>query len=305
MAAQDADIIEGADIIQNERPTGVTSGSAPIEVQVQPASFLIEMSLDWIVQRASENVHKLIGESHVTLIDEPLSRFVQAQALHDLRNHFSRLSGSTGVAKAYRVRLTDDRPHCDIAFQLSNSRVLLEAVPSPQQGLGESLGAVGGLIGGLADFSGDALLEGAARRVRALSGCDGCVIALSGEAAERTASSNRGSFTLGEGARLPGPAIIADTAAEPVPIFPRKPKDRAIGAALMKTPSGAVLQDLRGRGIGSLLSVPIGFQGKSLGVIRCGWRSACKPNFELHGAVELFGQMFALRLEIDRLRVSD
>jgi light-regulated signal transduction histidine kinase (bacteriophytochrome) len=305
MAAEDSDIIQGADSTQNDRLTDATSASAPVEGQVQAAGFLIEMSLDWIVLRASENAHKLLGVSHVTLIDEPLSRFVQAQALHDLRNHFSRLSGSTGVAKAYRVRLTDDRPRCDIAFQLSNSRVLLEAVSSPPQGLGESLGAVGGLIDGLAGLSGKALLEGAARRVRALSGCDGCVITLSGEAAERAASSNRGGFTLGNGARIAGPPIIADTSAEPVAVFPRKPKDRAIGAALMKAPSSAMLQDLSGRGIGSLVSVPIGFQGKSLGVIQCGWRSARKPNFELHGAVELFGQMFALRMEIDRLRANN
>src|SRR5215213_6722284 len=105
---------------------------------IQSCGYLLELSLDWIVQRASENVHHLLGESHVTLIEEPLGRFVQAQALHDLRNHFSRLSGSTGVAKAYRVRLTDDHPRCDIAFQLSGSRVLLEAVPSPDRGLGES-----------------------------------------------------------------------------------------------------------------------------------------------------------------------
>ena len=103
--------------------------------RIQSSGFLIELSLDWIVQRASDNIHHLLGESHVTLIDEPLSHFVQAQALHDLRNLFRRLSGSTGVAKAYRVRLTaGPGPRCDIAFQLIDSRVLLEAVPSPRAG---------------------------------------------------------------------------------------------------------------------------------------------------------------------------
>ncbi len=59
---------------------------------------MLELSLDWIVLRASENIHRLLGESHVTVIDEPLGRFVQSQALHDLRNLFSRLSGTTGIA---------------------------------------------------------------------------------------------------------------------------------------------------------------------------------------------------------------
>src|SRR3954464_11685869 len=105
---------------------------------IQAGAYLLELSLDWIVRRASENIHHLLGESHVTLIDEPLGNFVQAQALHDLRNLFSRLSGSTGIARAYAIRLTDDRDHelHDIAFQLSEGCVLLEAVPSASEGFG-------------------------------------------------------------------------------------------------------------------------------------------------------------------------
>jgi light-regulated signal transduction histidine kinase (bacteriophytochrome) len=293
MAAQDAETI------QSTVSPDAKSAGAPGDLPLQPSAFLIELSLDWIVQRASENIHKLLGESHVTLIEEPLGRFVQAQALHDLRNHFSRLSGSTGVAKAYRVRLTNDQPRCDIAFQLSDSRVLLEAVPSPDQGLGESLGAVGGLIDGLADLKGDALLDGAARRMRALTGCDGCRITLGG----RAANSDRAGFSLGKLADLPGlPAIIADAAAEPVGIFPRKPRERALASALLKAPSPAVLKALGDLDIRSLMSVPICVRDKALGMMQCGSRTARQPNFELHSAAELFGQMFALRLEIDRLR---
>jgi light-regulated signal transduction histidine kinase (bacteriophytochrome) len=273
-------------------------GGAPAEM-FQSSAYLIELSLDWIVQRASENIHLLLGRSHVSLTDEPLGTFVQAQALHDLRNHFSRLSGSTGVSKAYRVRLTDDRPRCDVAFQLCASRVLLEAVPSPEVGLGESLGAVGGLIDGLADVRGDALLDSAARRLRALTGCDGCRIVVG----DRRADSNRGSFSLPDlGSIGELPAIVADTSAEPVGIFPRKPSDRAPASALLREPSPAALAALRTHGIGSLMSVPICTRGEVLGRMHCGSRSPRKVNLELHGAAELFGQMFALRLEIDKLR---
>src|SRR5438128_12218599 len=94
------------------------------EVQVQGSAYFLELSLDWIVLRASENVHHLLGESHVTLIDEPLGKFVHSQALHDLRNLFSRLSGTTGIGRAYRVRLTDDPDLFDIAFQVVEGRVL-------------------------------------------------------------------------------------------------------------------------------------------------------------------------------------
>ena len=125
------------------------SRGAARTARVQAGAYLLELSLDWIVLRASENIHHLLGESHVTLIDEPLGEFVHAQALHDLRNLFSRLSGTTGIARAYRVRLTDDPDLFDIAFQLSDGRVILEAVPSSDEAFGEAFGTVGGLIAGL------------------------------------------------------------------------------------------------------------------------------------------------------------
>src|SRR3954470_22592306 len=108
--------------------TAETAVKSQGAANVQAGAYFLELSLDWIVERASENVHRLLGESHVTLIDQPLGRFVQAQALHDLRNLFSRLSATTGIARAYRVRLTD-HPHLyDIAFQQRDERVIVEAV---------------------------------------------------------------------------------------------------------------------------------------------------------------------------------
>src|SRR5881392_3837359 len=64
-------------------------GRSPVEpqpqhgVRIQSGAYFLELSLDWIVLRASENVYPLLGESHVTLVDEPLGRFVHGQALHD------------------------------------------------------------------------------------------------------------------------------------------------------------------------------------------------------------------------------
>src|SRR3954453_11348836 len=159
------------------------------EVRVQQGAYFLELSLDWIVLRASENVHHLLGESHVTLIGEPLGRFVHSQALHDLRNLFARLSGTTGIGRAYAVRLTNDPDLVDIAFQLSDGRVLLEAVPSSGT-YGEAFGTVGGLIAGLANSRGQALLDAGARRMRALTGYDRVTLVCGNDRAE----SSRGAF---------------------------------------------------------------------------------------------------------------
>src|SRR5260221_11437105 len=88
------------------------------DVRVQQGSYLLELSLDWIVLRASENIHHLLGKSHGTLIHEPLGKFVHAQALHDLRNLFFNVTATTGIGRPYGVRLTNDPALVDVAFQL-------------------------------------------------------------------------------------------------------------------------------------------------------------------------------------------
>jgi light-regulated signal transduction histidine kinase (bacteriophytochrome) len=265
---------------------------------IQPCGFLLELSLDWIVLRASENVDDFIGESHVTLIDEPLGRFVRAQPLHDLRNLFSRLSATTGIARAYRVRLTDEPQRFDIAFQNSGGRVLLEALPSPDDGFGEALDSVGGLIAGLADTGGENLLDEAARRARALTGFDRAIV----RTADGTRESSRGSFASKWKSDDEMPPMVAEPGASAVPVFPRKAADASITAALLEAPTTAQQEDLRTAGIASALSVPLKLDGEVLGVIECHNRTPVTPSFERHAAVELFAQMLAMRIEIERLK---
>ena len=259
---------------------------------IQSGSYLLELSLDWIVLRASENIHHLLGESHVTLIEEPLGNFVQAQALHDLRNLFSRLSGTTGIARAYGVRLTDerDRELYDIAFQISDGRVLLEAVPSAGESFGQAFGSIGGLIAGLDDAGGDALLEGGARRMRALTGYDRVTLFLGDQRAE----SSRATYAAPADADADLPILVADTESAPVAVFPRNLDDTSVDAALMRATDMAALRDASVRSV-----MRVFFDG---GEFRCESRRPREANLEVHAAAELFAQLFAMRLEIDRLK---
>jgi light-regulated signal transduction histidine kinase (bacteriophytochrome) len=283
--------METADEIEKPEPAAVDAS-----VRIQSASYLLELSLDWIVLRASENIHHLLGESHVTLIDEPLGRFVHAQALHDLRNLFSRLSGTTGIARAYGVRLTDEPDLVDVAFHLSNGRVLFEAVAS-EGPFGECFGTVGGLAAGLAQNHGQGLLDNGARRMRALTGYDRVTLVWG----EQRAESSRGAFAAAADLNDPLPIILADIDAESVAVFPRSNHDRAAGETLMHACDPATAQKLGEQAVRSLLRIPFVAEGVA-GEFRCDSRTPHRPSLELHAAAELFAELFAMRLEIDRLK---
>src|SRR3954452_10352682 len=257
-----------------------TDGASGLNVQA--GAYLLELSLDWIVLGASENIHHLLDKSHVTLIDEPLGKFVQSQALHDLRNLFSRLSGTTGIARAYRVKLTEEMNFYDIAFQLSDGRVILEAVPSPSQGFGEAFGTIGGLMAGLSGSRGQALLDGGARRMRALTGYDRVTLVCG----DKRAESSRGSFASPCDFAQDCPAILNGSAVETVGIFPRQPAETPANPALMRSPDPDVIDQLRPQGIRSALRVSFESNGAS-GEFRCEGRTAREANLEVHAAAEL------------------
>lgn len=264
------------------------------EVQVQSAGFLLELSPDWLIQRASENVHRFLGEYPARLVGEPLSEFTLAQPLHDLRNSLARLRSASGIARAYRVRLIDEPRYFDIAFQLLDGRILLEGVPSPESGFGEALGSVSRLIDGL-DGNGRGLLESAARRMRAMSGFDRVSLALSNEEPVESSRSSLPPVTLSHRpAELP--AILLDSRTSPVGIFPKAEDPEAYRQALLRAPSPRQLQELRDQGIRSMLNVPVLDGEEEIGCFSCDNRTPVAATIELHAAAELFAQVLAMRL---------
>jgi light-regulated signal transduction histidine kinase (bacteriophytochrome) len=230
------------------------------------------------------------------MIHEPLGRFVHSQALHDLRNLFSRLSGTTGIGRAYAVRLTDDPDLFDLAFQLSKGRVLLEAMPS-SGAFGEAFGTVGGLIAGLADSHGQALLDGGARRMRALTGFDRVTLVCGRDRAE----SSRGAFAAPADMSADLPAMVCDAESDPVPVFARTTDETSAADALLRSPEPEAVASLTAAGIRATMRVPFNVDDLH-GEFRCDCRTAHQPSFELHAAAELFAQLFAMRLEIDQLK---
>lgn len=258
--------------------------------QIQSAGFLLELSPDWLILRASENAHSFLGEYHQRLIGEPLADFTMAQPLHDLRNSLTKQRGSSGIARAYRVHLVDEPRYFDVAFQVLGSTILFEGLPSAEDGIGECLGSVSRLIEGLGGGSRKAALDGAARRMRALTGFDRATLVLGDERVE----SSRGKLPeLSVSGELP--AIVADSSGRQVGLFPSDGKQPVEGA-LLRAPTPKQVEELKAAGVASTLRVPIIRSGEVLGHFQCDNRTARPPSFELHAAAELFAQIFAMVL---------
>ncbi len=273
------------------------AGAEPVleDIHIQGGGFLLELTADWLILRASENVHAFLGKYPATLIGAPLASFTRAQPLHDLRNSLSRQRSHTGIARAYRIPLADGaRPH-DMAFQLVEGRILLEAVPSADGGVGDALGSVSRLIHGLTGSSRQQYLDGAARRMRALTGFDSVALTLGSD----VSLSSRSQSELRPAPTGPSalPAIISDTGAKPVALFPRSPEDLAVRSALLRSPPTKQLDALRDAGIRSMLNIPLIQQGETIGAFECDNFTVRAPPLELHAAAELFAQVVAMRID--------
>jgi light-regulated signal transduction histidine kinase (bacteriophytochrome) len=258
--------------------------------QIQSAGFLLELSPDWLVLRASCNAHGFLGHYHQRLVGDPISSFTMAQPLHDLRNSLARQRSSSGIARAYRVRLFDQPERFDFAFQSVGSTILLEGLASAEDGVGDFLGSVSRLIEGVHGSDRKRMLEGATRRMRALTGFDRATLTIGDERVE----SARGSMAeLNIDGELP--AIVVNAAEDPVALFPDRPDD-LVSAALLRTPTGDQLESLRSAGISSVLRVPVTADGEIIGHFECDNRNARPPSFELHAAAELFAQVLGMLL---------
>lgn len=294
MASDQADLVTDGDVPQTDGSTGDT------DALIQPCGFLLELSPDWLILRASENSHKFLRAYHAKLAGEPLTNFTLAQPLHDLRNSLSRQRSSSGIARAYRARLIDDPRYFDFAFQVVDGRILLEGIPHPDLGFGAAYGSVSRLLDGIVGSDGASIAEAAARRMRALTGFDRVEVRLAGHGVEATAQSTRGQLDAIdlEPIDLRHALIVPDTSVRPVPLFPRNADDATPGRALLRSPPAEVLEKYAEQGVRSMLIVPVASDEETIGTFICTHGSPGEANFEMQAAAELFAQVLAIRLQL-------
>ncbi|WP_037504161.1 HWE histidine kinase domain-containing protein [Sphingomonas jaspsi] len=285
---------------------------------IQPIGFLLAVSTDWIISRASANIEQFFGRSHDSLIGRPASEIITGDAIHALRNRLALLRGADAVERLFRCALAGDDKYYDVAIHTSGAHVIIEGEPSTEHNYGDATGTVRGMIGRLDSAATlSAFFNEGARQVRALTGFDRVMVYKfdqdgSGEVVSESAKSGIGSF-LGlhyPATDIPKQArelykrnllrVITDIDAEPVPILPvldelKQPIDLSL--SVLRSVSPIHIEYLRNMGVRASMSVSIIVAGELWGLVACHHYSPRCPSFERRSVAELFAQMFAMRIE--------
>ncbi len=284
---------------------------------IQPFGFLLALSTDWLVARASANVAQFLGRGPDELLGLPLLALFTSDAVHAIRNRLTLLRGADTAERLFALALTENDRAYDVTLHLSDGQVVIEAEPVQTEN-GDSAGTIRAMMGRL-DQAQDvtAFLREGARQVRALTGFDRVMVYRfdsdgAGEVVAEAARSGIGSF-LGlhyPASDIPAQArslyirnlfrIIADVAAPPVPIVPSLDPAGApldLSLAGLRAVSPIHIEYLTNMGVGASLSISIVIDGHLWGLFACHHYAPRLPSLERRSLAELFGQMFAMKLE--------
>ena len=87
--------------------------------RIQSFGFLLALSNDWTIVRASENLKAFLGVSVEQALGRRFDSLISDQATHDIRNRMAMLF-STGAERLYGVRLLAGRQRAfDICLHLA------------------------------------------------------------------------------------------------------------------------------------------------------------------------------------------
>ena len=306
-----ADGVERVDLTNCDRE--------PIHIPgaIQPIGFLLALTADWIVARASANLADFIGRTPEEVIGKPLRDLFPAATIHELRNRTAMLRGPDAVERLFDCIVVPGAPGFDFAVHFSGGQIVIEAEPGSGEH-GDATGMVRSMITRL-DQTADAasFYREGARQVRALIGFDRVMVYRfasddSGEVVAEACKPGIGTFL---GLRYPASDIpvqaralykrnllrvITDVNALPVPIVPAldeagKPLDLSL--SLLRSVSPIHIEYLKNMGVGASMSISIIVEGRLWGLFACHHYSARCPSFERRSVSELFAQMFSMRLE--------
>jgi len=292
--------------------------------RIQNFGFLVALSNDWTIVRASANLADFLDIDAEAAIGTRLDTIISKSASDDIRNRMAMLY-ATGSERLFDVRLMKKQKCFDINLHFVGELLILEGELSNAGDRIEAASMVRAMMSRLSKTANHlAFHRDAARQVRAITGFDRVMIYQfdatgAGEViAESTSSGVEGFLGLHYPASdIPQQArtlylrnpfrIIADVAAVPVPLLPEaKSVSQALdlSSAVTRAVSPVHIEYLRNMGVHASLSISIVVGGELWGLIACHHLAERLPSFVARTAAELFGSMYSMSLE-SRLRQDE
>lgn len=285
---------------------------------IQPIGFLVAVSSDWAVRRASANAAEHLGRTAEDLIGERLSELLTREAMHQIGGRLHLLRGANAVERLFGVCLREEGTPYDLAIHMSGDLIVLEGEPSDMEDALEAGNTVRGMITRLHQAEGfEGICREAVRQIRGLTGFNRVMLYRfdhdgAGEVIAESAASFLPSFM---GLHFPASDIprqarvlyernllrlIADTEAQPVPVLPlldnrNQPLDLSL--SVLRSVSPIHIEYLRNMGVKASMSISVLRKGRLWGLIACHHNEPLRVPFERRTAAELFGQIFSLVLE--------
>ena len=138
---------------------------------IQPVGFLLSLSADWIVLRASDNATITLGLTH-DIIGHPARDFLSADLIHEIRGRLQIAAGTGIVERLFDCEIKASSPRYDISVHVSGIEIVLEF----EKAIGHVRTPLSILRSMMArverQSSSQAMYNEAARQVRALTGFD-------------------------------------------------------------------------------------------------------------------------------------
>lgn len=289
---------------------------------IQPSGFLLALSDDWRVECASANVGAFLALEPGQLIGASASTFLADDTVHALRNRLALLREPDGTERLFACPLGEDAQPHDVAIHIAGDQVIVEAEPSAAKLYGDVTGTLRGMMArldGAKDLPG--LCAAGARQVRALTGYDRVIVTrLDDDGSVVIGESARGAIGSLLGTRLPAETLaeyeraafqrsplhlVTDVDADPVVIVAGEPYNLPdLSRAVLRTASAGQIFQLRAMAAQASISIALEVDGELWGLISCHHHAPRRTSFERRALVELFAQMFALRIEIFELRAG-
>lgn len=296
----------------------------PIHIpgSIQPCGVLLALDEEWRVVRASANAGEILGLTEESVLGRALGDLVSAEAAERVRDATRADSVSRTPERFFALPFTQDGRRFDSAVHRSGELVVVEAERAAAEDDGaEPLAAVRRMMAELQHAEDvPTYCQRAADQVRSLLGFDRVMVYRflhddSGEVIAEARAEGIDSFL---GHRFPESDIprqarelytrnwlrlIADTAYEPVPILeaPGTPTDPLdLSLSLLRSVSPIHLEYLANMGVAASLSISILDGARLWGLFACHNETPRHVSLARRSAAELFGQMFALPLEMRR-----